>query len=71
MAENCWGNKDDFTVDCLEFYKSGTYSGIAIKAFYANKQESFAKSALVRMETGISNVGTMVYTLTDFDTNQD
>ncbi len=69
MAENYW-NKPNFKVDCLQFYKSGTYSGIAINAYYANKSETLAKHVLVKMETGIANVGTMTYTLTHFSTDQ-
>jgi uncharacterized protein YceK len=68
-TENIWG-KPNFKIDCLQFYKSGTYKGIAINAYYANEEEALAKQVLVKMETGIANVGTMTYTLTSFSTDQ-
>ena len=72
LEQNLWNKTEDggLLIDCLQFYKKGTYSGIAMKAYYANKQETFARHALVKLETGIANVGTMIYTLTKFTTNQ-
>lgn len=80
LKENCWDN-GDLLVDCLDFTKSGTYTGIPMTCYYASNQgkkldgdlranQSYYKHALVKMETGIANVGTMTYTLTSFVNSQ-
>ena len=73
-------NGNDLLVDCLAFTKSGTYSGIPIIAYYtsnfgkelANGQrvnQRNLKHRLIKMETGIADVGTLVYELTNFTNN--
>lgn len=79
-SENYWNNPE-LLVDCLTFTKSGTYSGIPIYAYYASNQgkklengkrinQSYLKHVMVKMQTGIADVGTMTYELTSFTNSQ-